>query len=102
MLREFYDAHGDAPDELAHGQRRGPGLAAAGPGQVQRSSSASQGYGGRGLGGRALSSNARGRRAQQAVLSPGASARARVSGSQTGPGYPSVARTNEGTPQGIY
>jgi hypothetical protein len=37
MLSEFYDAHGDAPDELAHGQRCGHGLAAAGPGQVQRS-----------------------------------------------------------------
>jgi hypothetical protein len=60
-LREFYDA----PDELAHGQQRGHGLAAVGPGQVQRSPSASQGYGGRGQGGRALSCNARGRRAQQ-------------------------------------
>jgi hypothetical protein len=31
MLREFYDAHGDAPNKLAHGQRRGHGLTAAGP-----------------------------------------------------------------------
>jgi hypothetical protein len=45
-LCEFYDVHGDAPDELAHGQRRGHGLTAAGPSQVQRSPSASQGYGG--------------------------------------------------------
>jgi hypothetical protein len=47
-LREFYDAHGNAPDELADGQQRGHGLAAAGPSQVQRSPSASQGYGGHG------------------------------------------------------
>jgi hypothetical protein len=47
-LREFYDAHVNAPDELAHGQQRGHGLAAAGPSQVQRSPSASQGYGRRG------------------------------------------------------
>jgi hypothetical protein len=47
-LREFYDAHGDAPDELAHGQRRGHELAAMGPSQVQRSPSASQGSRGRG------------------------------------------------------
>jgi hypothetical protein len=45
-LREFYDAHGEEPDELAHGQRHGHGLTAAGPSQVQRSPSASQGYGG--------------------------------------------------------
>jgi hypothetical protein len=48
MLREFYDAHGNVPDELAHGQQRGHGLAAVDPSQVQRSPSASQGYGGRG------------------------------------------------------
>jgi hypothetical protein len=66
MLRKFYGVHGDTPDELAHGQRRGHGLAAAGPGQVQRLSSASQGHGGHEQGGRAPSSNARGRRAQQA------------------------------------
>jgi hypothetical protein len=36
-----------------------------GPGQIQRSPSASQGHGGRGQGGRALSYNARGRCAQQ-------------------------------------
>jgi hypothetical protein len=53
-LREFYDAHGDAPDELVHGQQRGHGLVAAGPRQVQRSPMASQGYGGRGQGGRVL------------------------------------------------
>jgi hypothetical protein len=64
-LREFYDAHGDAPGELAHGQRHGHGLTAAGPSQVQRSPSASQGYEGRGQGGHAPSCNARGRRTQQ-------------------------------------
>jgi hypothetical protein len=30
-LREFYDAHGDVPDELVCGQQRGHGLVAAGP-----------------------------------------------------------------------
>jgi hypothetical protein len=65
-LREFYDAHGDAPDELVHGQRHGHGLVAAGPSQVQQSPTASQGYGGRGQGGHALSCNTRGHRAQQA------------------------------------
>jgi hypothetical protein len=66
MLREFYDAHGDAPDELVRGQQRGHGLIVAGPSQVQRLPSTSPGYGGRGQGGRAPSSNTRGRRAQQA------------------------------------
>jgi hypothetical protein len=66
VLREFYDAHGDAPFELAHGQRRRHGLAGMGPGQVQLSPSASQGCGGRRQGGRAPSCNARGRHAQQA------------------------------------
>jgi hypothetical protein len=66
MLRKFYDAHGDMPDELAHGQRRDHGLTVAGPSRVQRSPSADQGQGGRGQGGRALSCNARGRSAQQA------------------------------------
>jgi hypothetical protein len=47
-LREFYDAHEDAPDELVHGQQRGHGLVVAGPSQVQRSPSTSPGYGGRG------------------------------------------------------
>jgi hypothetical protein len=47
VLREFYDTHGDAPVELAHGQRRGHGLTAMGPGQVQRSPSVSQDCGGR-------------------------------------------------------
>jgi hypothetical protein len=63
-LHEFYDTHGDAPDKHAHGQQLGHGLTAAGPSQVQRSPSASQGYGGHGQGGRAPSCNARGRRAQ--------------------------------------
>jgi hypothetical protein len=62
-LSEFYDAHGDAPIELAH-DLRGDFVTAC-PGQIQRSPSASQGRGGRGQGGRALSCNARGRRAQQ-------------------------------------
>jgi hypothetical protein len=52
--------------ELVHDPRRGHGLAAMGPGQVQRSPSASQGRGGHGQGCRASSCNARGRRAQQA------------------------------------
>jgi hypothetical protein len=30
-LREFYDAHGDAPNELVRGQQRGHGLVATGP-----------------------------------------------------------------------
>jgi hypothetical protein len=62
-LSEFYDMLGDAPAELAHDPRRS--FAATGPGQIQRSSSASQGRGGCGQGGRAPSCNARGRRAQQ-------------------------------------
>jgi hypothetical protein len=62
-LREFCDAHGDTPDELVHGQQRGHGLIAAGPSQVQRSPTASQGYGGRGQGGRAPSCNTRGHHA---------------------------------------
>jgi hypothetical protein len=33
-LREFYDVQGDAPTELAHGQRRGHGPSAAGPSRV--------------------------------------------------------------------
>jgi hypothetical protein len=37
---------GDAPTELAHDPRRS--FATAGPGQIQRSPSASQGHGGRG------------------------------------------------------
>jgi hypothetical protein len=61
-LREFYDAHGDAPDELVHGQQRDNGLDAMGPSQVQRSPSTSLGFGGRGQGGRAPSGNTRGRR----------------------------------------
>jgi hypothetical protein len=64
-LREFYDAHGDAPDELVHGRQRAHGLDAAGPSQVQRSPSTSLGFEGRGQGGRAPSSNTRGCRTQQ-------------------------------------
>jgi hypothetical protein len=45
-LSEFYNVHGDAPAELAHDPRRG--FVATGPGQIQRSPSASQGRGGRG------------------------------------------------------
>jgi hypothetical protein len=45
-LCEFYDAHGDAPDDLVRGQQCGHGLIAAGPSQVQRSPSTSLGYGG--------------------------------------------------------
>jgi hypothetical protein len=33
-LCEFYDVHGDVPDELVHGQQRGHALDAAGPSQV--------------------------------------------------------------------
>jgi hypothetical protein len=45
-LSEFYDVHGDAPAEPAHDPRRS--FVATGPGQIQRSPSASQGHGGRG------------------------------------------------------
>jgi hypothetical protein len=45
-LSEFYDVHGDAPTELAHNPRRD--FVTAGPGQIQRSPSASQGRGARG------------------------------------------------------
>jgi hypothetical protein len=62
-LSEFYDVHEDAPTELALDPRRS--FATAGPGQIQRSPSASQGHGGRGQGGRALSCNAQGRHTQQ-------------------------------------
>jgi hypothetical protein len=55
--------HGDTPAELAHDPRRS--FIATGPGQIQRSPSASQGRGGRGQGGRAPSCNAQGRHAQQ-------------------------------------
>jgi hypothetical protein len=65
-LRESYNAHGDAPVELAHGQWCGHGLYAMGPSRVQRSPSTSQGPGGRDQGSHAPSCNARGRRAQQA------------------------------------
>jgi hypothetical protein len=63
-LREFYDEHGDALEKLVCGQQRSHGLIAAGPSQVQRSPSTSQGNGGRGQGGRTPSSNAQGRCAQ--------------------------------------
>jgi hypothetical protein len=63
MLSEFYDVRGDALTELAHDPQHS--FATAGPGQIQRSPLASQGHGGRGQGGRALSCNARGHRAQQ-------------------------------------
>jgi hypothetical protein len=59
-LCEFYDAHGDAPDELVRSQQRGHGLDATGSSQVQRSPSTSPGFGGHGQGGRAPSSNTRG------------------------------------------
>jgi hypothetical protein len=47
-LCEFYDAHGDASDELVCGQQRTHGLDAVGPSQVQRLPSTSLGFGGRG------------------------------------------------------
>jgi hypothetical protein len=62
-LSEFYDVHGDAPNELARDLRRS--FATVVPGQTQQSPSASRGRGGRGQGGRAPSGNAQGRRAQQ-------------------------------------
>jgi hypothetical protein len=62
-LSKFYDVHGCALAELAHDLRRS--FVTMGPGQIQRSPSASQGRGGRGQGGRAPSCNARGHRAQQ-------------------------------------
>jgi hypothetical protein len=52
-LSEFYDVHGDAPAELAHDPRCS--FVTTGPGQIQRSPSASQGHGGRGQGGHAPS-----------------------------------------------
>jgi hypothetical protein len=45
-LSEFYDVHGDAPTKLARDLRRS--FATVGPGQIQRSPSASRGRGGRG------------------------------------------------------
>jgi hypothetical protein len=62
-LSEFYDVHKDAPTELSHDPRCD--FVTVGPGQIQRSPSASQGRGGRGQGGRALSCNAQDHRAQQ-------------------------------------
>jgi hypothetical protein len=56
MLSEFYDAHGDAPTELARDLRHS--FATAGPGQIQRSPSANRGRGGRGQRGHAPSGNA--------------------------------------------
>jgi hypothetical protein len=54
--------HGGAPTELAHDPRRR--FATTGPGQIQRSPSASRGRGGHRQGGRAMSCNAQGRRTQ--------------------------------------
>jgi hypothetical protein len=62
-LSEFYDVHGGAPTELAHDPRHS--FATTGPGEIQRSPSASRGRGGRGQGGRVPSGNAQGHRAQQ-------------------------------------
>jgi hypothetical protein len=62
-LSEFYDMHGDAPTKLACDLCRS--FATIVPGQIQRSPSASRGCRGRGQGGRAPSSNAQGRYAQQ-------------------------------------
>jgi hypothetical protein len=45
-LSKFYDVHGDAPTELARDLRCS--FTTAGPGQIQRSPSASRGHGGRG------------------------------------------------------
>jgi hypothetical protein len=96
-LCEFYDAHGDAPDELPHGQQRGHGLIAVGPSQVQRSPSASQGYGGARTGRscselqRPRSPRPAGWRSWQATPSPGTDARAGASSSLAGPAHPSVA-----------
>jgi hypothetical protein len=66
-LREFYDAHGDAPAKLAHGLRRDHGLSAVVPSrvQIQRSPSSSQGPEGCGQGGRAPSCNDRDHRTQR-------------------------------------
>jgi hypothetical protein len=55
-LSKFYDVHGDTLTELAHDPRRS--FVATGPGQIQRSPSASQGRGGRRQGGHAPSCNA--------------------------------------------
>jgi hypothetical protein len=60
-LSEFYDVHGDAPTKLARELWRS--FATAGPGQIQQTSSARRGRGGRGQGGHAPSGNAQGRRA---------------------------------------
>jgi hypothetical protein len=61
-LSEFHDVHGDALTKLARDLWRS--FATTGPGQIQRSPSASRGHRGRGQGGRAPSGNAQGRRAQ--------------------------------------
>jgi hypothetical protein len=61
-LVEFYDVHGGAPAELAHGLRRS--FATAGPGQIQRSPSANRGRGGHGQRGRAPSGDVQGCRVQ--------------------------------------
>jgi hypothetical protein len=59
MLSEFYDVHGDTPNELAHDLQRS--FTTAVPGQIQRLPSASRGRGGREQGGHAPSGNAQGR-----------------------------------------
>jgi hypothetical protein len=64
MLREFYDAHGVMSVELAHGLRRSHGLSSAGPSQIQRPPSSSQGSEGYGQGGHAPSLYGRGCHAQ--------------------------------------
>jgi hypothetical protein len=58
-LREFYDVHGVAPAELAHGLSRSHGLSTAGPSriQIQHPPSSSQGSEGHGRGGHAPSCN---------------------------------------------
>jgi hypothetical protein len=62
-LSEFYDVHRDTLTELAHDLWCS--FTTAGPGQIQWSPAASRGRGGCRQGGRAPSSNAQGRRAQQ-------------------------------------
>jgi hypothetical protein len=84
-LSEFYDVHGDAPTELTRDLRCS--FATVVPGQIQRSPSASRGRGGCGQGGRAPSSNAQGRRAQQG----GGASRPRLI-AESAPGSESQAR----------
>jgi hypothetical protein len=60
-LREFYDTHGVAPAELAHGSRHGHGPSAASSSQIWRPPSSGQGLEGHCRGGRAPSCGGRGR-----------------------------------------